>query len=322
MAPLKIPPELKKITQYIRRAEELGAQSSPQNLIVAYHCRQHAVQTGIPLATTPEAKSCLGDILTILEEHRKAMGNFTKEEKYQICRDFAFSIFDKADGEDRAGMANKATAKTFYAAASFLDVLKQFHVNGEENEDVIEEEKKSFYAKWKATDILKAIKEGREVKPGGYGENENDDDDEEKEEDNGNETEQGMEVGMDGKMSESASNLFAPPPYKDVTPMAPPPTNPDRPSSMFSPPSMMPPVKPMPTVSAPVAPAPAPAASSGGFMSSFFGGGGTSSSKYSKETLKDARELTKFALKALDEKDGDLAIERLQQALDCLGNEQ
>lgn len=341
MAPLKIPPELKKITQYIRRAEELSSQkSTPETLIVAYHCRQHAVQTGIPLATTPEAKKCLGDILTILEEHRKAMTNFSKEEKYQICRKFAINVFDKADAEDRAGRSNKSTAKSFYAAASFLDVLKQFDMdnNGEEpNEDTIEEQKKSFYAKWKSTEILKAIKEGREVKPGGYGEDMAEDEDDDNVQSDSQE-EQGMEVGMDGTTTPSIRNMnipAAPPSYGDLTPMPPPmaPSANNSASSLDAAPppapsmfgSMMPSVKPMPTPAprpAPVpAPAPAPAPSGGGFMSSLFAGASSRNSSYTKEALKDARELAVFALTAIDEKDGDLAAERLKQALACLGHE-
>ena len=38
---LKIPPELKKVTQYIRRAEELDKeQTKPESRLVAYYCRQ------------------------------------------------------------------------------------------------------------------------------------------------------------------------------------------------------------------------------------------------------------------------------------------
>lgn len=348
--PLKIPPELKKITQYIRRAEELSSQkSTPETLIVAYHCRQHAVQTGIPLATTPAAKKCLGDILTILEEHRKAMMNFSKEEKYQICRKFAMNVFDRADAEDRGGKSNKSTAKSFYAAASFLDVLKQFDmgqgggVDGDEpSEDTVEEQKKSFYAKWKSTEILKAIKEGREVKPGGYGQDMAEDDEDDAQEDTGvsmgmgmdsthnndsadSQEEQGMEVGMDGSTTTTTMNIpVAPPSYGDVSPMPPPmapsamaPQPPPAPS-MFG--SMMPSVKPMPAAAPRPAPMPTPAPSGGGFMSNLFAGGRGNSSNYTREALKDARELTTFALTAIDEKDGDLAVDRLKQALACLGH--
>lgn len=65
-----------------------------------------------------------------------------------ICEDFATEIFNRADDEDRAGTADKCvlcvgasmvkdadglcggggrtTAKTFYAAGTFFDILNQF----------------------------------------------------------------------------------------------------------------------------------------------------------------------------------------------------
>ena len=293
--PLKIPIELKKITQYIRRAEELDQDTTkPQTRLVAYYCRQHAVQLGIPLATTPTTRECLASILNDLEKEKKTMSNFTKEEGYQICREFAFKVFDKADNIDRAGKSDKKTAKSFYAAASFLDVLSHFHDkddNGEKSEDVLEEEKKSFYAKWKATDILKAIREGREIQPGGFNDT----------------AESGMEQD-DAKEEKGTSEV------EDTTILPPPPPTY---SSATAP--VVPVVPPQPT-----APAPAPSTfSSGGFMSSFFGGlGSNSNSKYPKETLDDAKELTKFALQALNEKNGDLAAQRLKDALEVLAESQ
>ena len=61
-------------------------------------------------------------------------------------------------------MSTRNTARTFYAAGPFFDILKQF---GELEIDVQE---KTKYCKFKAADILKAIKEGRTPKPGAPGE--------------------------------------------------------------------------------------------------------------------------------------------------------
>ncbi len=299
--PLKIPPDLKKITQYIRRAEELDRDETPETRIVAYYCRQHAVQSGIPIATTTGARECLGQILNDLEKEKKKMSNFTKEEAYQVCRGFAMKIFDKADNIDRDGQSDKGTAKTFYAAASFLDILSQFHSNdkGEEKtDDILEEEKKSFYAKWKATDILKAIREGREIKPGGFGEDPQEDEKDGEQEGIANDdneeppAEEGTEVSING-------GALPPPPYPG-----------NEPSHPASAPAYVEPV-PVPK------PQPSPS-SGGGFMGGIFGGSGGGKGKYTKAVLGDAKELTKFALKALNDKDGDLAIERLQQALEIL----
>jgi hypothetical protein len=66
-----------------------------------------------------------------------------------------------SDREDRAGKASANTARTFMAAAAFFDVLQQF---GALPSDLVDMRK---YCKWKAADILKAIKEGRKPDVGG-----------------------------------------------------------------------------------------------------------------------------------------------------------
>ena len=168
---LDIPPELKKITPYIRRAEELDQdKANPESRLVAYYSRQFAVYVGIPNSKQAGAKKCLGILLGQLEREKPYMDTFTRNESKFLCRKFALKVFDLADAEDRMGMANKNTAKTFYAAATFLEILAQFYPDDDESEDRQEEKKRMVYAKWKATDILKAIEEGREPTAGGYGE--------------------------------------------------------------------------------------------------------------------------------------------------------
>ncbi|CAM9846272.1 unnamed protein product, partial [Heterosigma akashiwo] len=78
--------------------------------------------------------------------------------------EFAHAVFARADEEDRAGLADKGTARTFYAAANFYDALAQF---GDLAPEPLQKKK---YAKWKAAEILKAVKEGRDPAPGGFGE--------------------------------------------------------------------------------------------------------------------------------------------------------
>ena len=414
MPPLTIPPELKKITSYIRRAEELdrAAQTNPESRLVAYYLRQYAVQQGIPLASSSAAaKTCLTDILTTLEGEKQAMDNFTPQEAAFLCRAFAQKVFDKADFEDREGMANKETARTFYAAATFLQILEQFETKttssssteeGGDDEDVTaanDDRKRILYAKWKATEILKALKEGRTPTPGGYGEEEPPLDEEEKDsttveqapppasvssissapppldiskmdapvvapvkDDDADEeiimppphpetekttastpvpkpmpspppssppppSEEGTEVGLDGKSINSDDNNLPPPPAPKDDPPPPaypgPQTGRTRPSVNFNihnnnnlPPPMPPPAAaPAPVVAAPTT------KPSGG--RGWFGGGGGrrggNSHKLTKAQWADATELTQFALAALQDKNADVAIERLEQALQALG---
>ncbi|KAG6529210.1 hypothetical protein ZIOFF_011406 [Zingiber officinale] len=73
---------------------------------------------------------------------------------------FASNLFAKADKQDRAGRADLNTAKTFYAASIFFEILYQF---GELRPEI---EQKQKYAVWKAADIRKALKEVRKPEPG------------------------------------------------------------------------------------------------------------------------------------------------------------
>jgi len=86
-----------------------------------------------------------------------------------------------------------------------------------------------------------------------------------------------------------------------------------------------PPPAPTPPAPAPK-PAPAPAQAPswhGSKTNGGTGGGGWGSNakkgRVSKEAFSDATELTKFALAALENKDADLAAERLRQALEAIG---
>lgn len=353
--PLEIPPELKKIAPYIKRAEELDKDhTAAESRLVAYYLRQYAVQLGIPLiaGASPAAKTCLGTILGDLEKEKSKMDNFTRDEAAFLCRKFAMNVFNKADNEDRAGLAGKGTAKTFYAAQSFLQMLDQFATTpsdeGDENEQRTEDKKRILYCKWKATEILKAIKEGREPTPGGYGDDVVDNmiQDTINEEDgttnittekpvvqtitNDDDDDFGLPVAPTKLPPPPPPQLPLPPPVLPPPPpsttsassepeddegtevaLGPPPaysTTTDaststRPSLSFN----LPPID-VPTPTKPKAPS-----IFGGFLKK------NESKSVSKAQLTDAMELTRFALAALEDRDSDLAAERLQQALSALG---
>jgi vacuolar protein sorting-associated protein VTA1 len=172
-----VPPSLKKIKVFLNHASELDRdRSNPESRVLAYNCRQYAVRIGIPLAGHDiPSREYLGTILGTLEREHDAMSVFTNEEQWQVCRKVADKVLNKANDEDIAGRANKITAKSFYAAATFFEVLQQFYPaeEGQEVDDALgdqitEEERRRIYCKWKATDILNAIKEGRTPLPGGF----------------------------------------------------------------------------------------------------------------------------------------------------------
>mmetsp|Transcript_24855 Transcript_24855/g.58325 ORF Transcript_24855/g.58325 Transcript_24855/m.58325 type:complete len:360 (+) Transcript_24855:308-1387(+) len=358
--PLTIPPELKKITPYVRRAEELDRdKANPESRLVSYYCRQYAVHNGIAMATSPDGKRCLGELLANLEGEKDAMDSFTRDESKFLCKKFAEKIFDKADQEDRSGKADRNTARTFYAAASFLEILQQFYQDNDVSEDVAEQKKKSVYCKWKSTEILRAIKEGRTPTPGGYGgesaENQEEEEDEvstenekrvltpapfpvetvqedssedeskelrpapkipidanDKDDNSGNE--QGTEVQLGPPPAYPTEIEPVEPPIPPAIPMEPPLNIPKPPMTFNLPP-------PAPSASPPpyVPPAPMQVVKPKKTLFSL-GSKKKRSKKASKAEIADATELTRFALAALEEKDANLAAQRLQQALQVLGH--
>jgi len=327
--PLTIPTELKRITQFIRRAEELDKDhTKPESRLVAYHCRQHAVQTGLSLeqSSTPAAQACLGDILNTLEEEKAPMSVFSPSEARTVCRQFASSIFEKADAQDRAGNSNKNTARTFYAAAVFYEMLGQFDAELSGEGEEAEEQHKRKYSKWKATEILKAMKEGREPTPGGYEEPVVPVEIDVVDDNVAGET----IVSNVSTESESVEVVHEPP----AAPSAPPAAPSAAPSGFggLPPPIAPPPPLPAPTPTpAPISalmpttaltPTPAPRRPASPKTNSFGGfkfGGSKKTNKPTKDAMQDATELTRFALAALKSNDADLAADRLEKALAVLG---
>ncbi|KAI0814797.1 Vta1 like-domain-containing protein [Irpex lacteus] len=171
MGALNLPPvpaELKPITPYLQRAEEVKA-TDP---IIAYWCAYHAAQIGISLKVKePNARTFLFNLLGTLEALKADIGpnDAIDDESASSAyvENFALRVFSMADNEDRKGNATRGTAKKFLAAANFLEVLS---VVATSTPPTINVPEKIRYAKWKAADIAKAFREGRKPTPGGAGE--------------------------------------------------------------------------------------------------------------------------------------------------------
>lgn len=158
-----IPQDLKPVTSFLQRADELKAQDP----IIAYWCAYYAAQVGIALkAPAPANRAFLSSLLTALESLRTTIGPSdavdVESASSAYTENFALRVFTLADNEDRRGVATRSTAKKFLAAATFLEVLKVFEDKGpwKAHEDKVR------YAKWKAADIAKAFREGRKPTPG------------------------------------------------------------------------------------------------------------------------------------------------------------
>jgi len=138
-----IPPELKTITSFIQRADELRMQDP----VVAYWCSYlptlstddfnsmpgayYAAQEGLALkASSPVNGKFLSELITVLESLRRTIGPSDAVDVESVStvyvEDFALRVFNVADNEDRGGKATRNTAKKFLAAATFLEVLKVF----------------------------------------------------------------------------------------------------------------------------------------------------------------------------------------------------
>ena len=275
------------------------------------------------------------------------MSTFSKAEHWAICRKMADRVFDKADGEDRSGLADKGTAKTFYAAGTFYEILQQFY-EGKKDEDeskekIEEEEQKRLYCKWKATEILNAIKEGREPVPGAYQQQQPEPDGADTSEDVTSSIVTELQsppemptsdlITSSQRNTNSQSDLVPPPSYDNVE------LNingslvgdqesddifiPAAPEYNVSSSATLPLSIPLPSPSSnsmqsessiPAAPISPPKASK---FSTLFGKTGNKT-KISKNQMNDAVELTKFALAALQKGDGELGRQRLEQALSVL----
>lgn len=158
---MEIPIELKYITPYIQRGQELVERDPAVSYYAQYYAARLAISRG---PRTSQTNEYLSHLLDSLENQKQSMGHnetITNDlVGYAHVENFALKIFLNADNEDRAGKANKRTAKTFLAASIFLELLKTFGELDSETEAKIK------YAKWKATDITKALREGRQPQIG------------------------------------------------------------------------------------------------------------------------------------------------------------
>jgi len=342
MSPLSIPPELKKISPFIRRAEELDRDTTrPVTKMVAYYCRQHSIKYGIQLSRSREATKCLTQIMDMLEQEKEEMNAFTPEESRSVCRKFAMEIFEKANDADLAGAGTasnngKGIAKTFNAAANFIDVLKCFDTTNnnddgdddENEEQKLEEEERRKYAKWRALEILKAINEGREIPPPPGIDNEENEDEDENGDDNDNDNDSVIDVTPPPIAPQMMD--FAEPPQLSVPPSSSAAAVEGTEVDMYGPP---PPYVPPPshddfddipnsTKPTSLSPPPTTTTTTTAKKSSFFGfkvaASPVGKPANDAAALKDAIELTQFALVALENKDAELGLTRLQQAVSCL----
>ena len=160
----------------------------PTHLFVGAY---YAAQVGISLkAIGVTNRNFLAALLTMLESLRSTVGSSdavtVESASSAYVENFALKVFASADDEDRRGAVTRKTAKKFLAAASFFEILNVFEDRGPWEtvspmfivllhsehpsntlpfaplpSEFTQHEEKVRYAKWRAADISKALREGR-----------------------------------------------------------------------------------------------------------------------------------------------------------------
>ncbi|KAI9179656.1 hypothetical protein H9P43_004984 [Blastocladiella emersonii ATCC 22665] len=161
-----LPEDAKPILPFVLRAQEMAS----RDVGISYWCKMHAARLALQLSSAiPNIRGWLIALMDHLEQEKKANADneFIHNEMVAAAHieNFALKIFAAADREDRAGKASMRTAKTFMAASHYFEVLGSLK---DELDDATRDKIK--YAKWKAADITKAIKNGETPRPGPPGE--------------------------------------------------------------------------------------------------------------------------------------------------------
>jgi Vta1 like len=154
-----IPEEIMYIKPFILRSEEMKV-ADP---IISYYILRYALQTGLEYhkqnSSNEKVKQYLLSMMGLMETKKKELGEVPEPQSHY--EKFITLLFVSADNDDRKVGATKATAQKFLILSYFIEAMNVF----EELPPDWEEKRK--YCKWKAADILKALKRGEKPIPGG-----------------------------------------------------------------------------------------------------------------------------------------------------------
>jgi len=126
----------------------------------------HAMELGLAIASNnkkPEVQNYLLALMNKLEQQKSDNPDLGDLEGCEtILKSFAAEKLQQAEEEYFARLADKNTSRLYYAAGTFFEVLATFSPDKKLDEVT---KKSVLYCKWRATEILKAIKEGRDPYP-------------------------------------------------------------------------------------------------------------------------------------------------------------
>ncbi|KAJ8978503.1 hypothetical protein NQ317_002406 [Molorchus minor] len=135
-----VPPEVKPLAHLLKLAED----HDERNIVVAYWARMSACLLAlrlVPGKKSPATAELIRKLLDWLEKTKQA--NQDNEESQALIEEYALSLFEHGDQQDKAEIFNKNTVKTFYTTGMLMD-----------------------YAKWKAAYIHNCLKAGEIPLPG------------------------------------------------------------------------------------------------------------------------------------------------------------
>eukprot|EP00957_Ditylum_brightwellii_P000774 60857-Ditylum_brightwellii.AAC.2 len=81
----------------------------------------------MPYAMSEKGKEYIVYLLGYLKEKGEAVSIITTEESHVLCRNHADHIFSSADAQDKIFLPGEDLAEMFESAATFYDILGQFH---------------------------------------------------------------------------------------------------------------------------------------------------------------------------------------------------
>ncbi|KAI1286905.1 Vacuolar protein sorting-associated protein VTA1 -like protein [Halotydeus destructor] len=151
------PASLKPIVGYLK----LATDNERFDPVVSYWCRFYALQNALQIdSKSKEAKTFLVYMMDYLEKEKRARKDNEAISNEMVAQahveNYAIKFFEKADYEERSGMATLNTAKIYLASSQLFEVLSVF---GELTPEISQRKK---YAKWRTTVIMKAIKNGEQ----------------------------------------------------------------------------------------------------------------------------------------------------------------
>lgn len=123
-----IPQNFKQYLSALRRADELAKETDRESLIVSYFCRLYVAIKSYPLMNkdNKEEQEFVVKQFDILEKLKPSLNLTSEADSKEICLNYAIKIFDKANEIFNNNLADKSTAKLYYSAGTFFDILDQF----------------------------------------------------------------------------------------------------------------------------------------------------------------------------------------------------